>query len=272
MTSWSVALRASLSLFLASLLLASPALRAEDDDMPDGDVDIVEKPKNRAEKKKEPEKKDEKKDDKKPEKKDEQKPEKPGKRDSKHRDGKAHDDRPRADDDGDILTVPADDVPARPDKTGKGEKTKPAPVRADDLSVDEDESDEPSNGRMRVLDSVPAPAGTNESIDDDLPAARGGSRPPAAHDDGSEGSGDEADDEVDHEGAESAGRHEDLDGLRAVETRGEEPEGSDDPGLPWVIGGATVGGILLLAGAGVGGYFLVDALLPKTGSLTVTPR
>jgi hypothetical protein len=50
------------------------------------------------------------------------------------------------------------------------------------------------------------------------------------------------------------------------------PEETDDGGMGWIIAGATGGGLVLLAAAGVGGYFLVDALTAKTGTVTVTPR
>ena len=46
----------------------------------------------------------------------------------------------------------------------------------------------------------------------------------------------------------------------------------EDHSTAWIIAGASTLGALLLVGAGAGGYFLVDALAPKTGSLVVTPR
>ncbi|HEU4570692.1 MAG TPA: hypothetical protein VFS07_08980, partial [Gemmatimonadales bacterium] len=46
-----LSLRLVLALLAAALLVAAPMARAQDDDLPDGDVDLVEKPKPKAKKK-----------------------------------------------------------------------------------------------------------------------------------------------------------------------------------------------------------------------------
>ena len=56
------------------------------------------------------------------------------------------------------------------------------------------------------------------------------------------------------------------------EPSSEEPPEAEESHMGWVITGATVGALAVVAGAGIGGYFLVGALTPKTGSITVTPR
>ena len=62
------------------------------------------------------------------------------------------------------------------------------------------------------------------------------------------------------------------DHVKAVDVKPKQPDDETNDGSGWVIASAAGGGIVLIAAAAVGGYFLVDALTPKTGSIVVTPR
>jgi len=49
---------------------------------------------------------------------------------------------------------------------------------------------------------------------------------------------------------------------------------TEGEGLPSgvIVAGAVGGAVLVLAGAGVGGWFLVQAIQPQAGTVTLTPR
>lgn len=251
-----------LSVSTALAFLCAPAVRAQDDDMPDGDVDIIEKPKpKKREKKKEEPKKEE---PKKEKAKEEPKPkEEPKKREPKEPKGK-----PAPSDDDDILTGGDTGARIAPKPGDKAAPPPPPPVVEDE--------DEGEGGRTRLLkaieegpppvvegdDDVPArakPLAIDDSpIEDDVPvvgdSADEGGKPPVV----APAEGDEPSDTTV------------VDTPPTGDERGGLDEDSGD--TTWVIVGATAGGLLLLAGAGVGGFFLVDAITPKTGTVTVTPR
>ncbi|MCC7070744.1 MAG: hypothetical protein IT383_05440 [Deltaproteobacteria bacterium] len=244
-----------LAVLCASLLLCAPLARAQDDDMPDGDVDIVEKPKKKDDKKAPPKKEEKKKEQKKEEKKEEKKKEPPPEE-------KKKDDKPKApiDDDSDILTVPADEKKAAP---------KPADKPADKTPDKPDEDDDEGGSRLISTD---APASV---IDDDEPPPRASTSRSTASPVASPIDDGPMDDEdppppptAEHEGDREGERP----AVATIETKPEVPGEAEDGASGWVIAGATGGGLVLLAGAVAGTWFLVDALSPKVGSLTVTPH
>jgi hypothetical protein len=284
-------LQSLLAATLSSLLVVTPVFsgraRAQDDDLPDGDVDLVEKPKKKEDKKPPPPKKEEKKKDK-PKEEKPPKDEKPPKEEKPPKDEKPSkpekppkEDKPKkgaVDDDSDILTVPADDVPQKPkpgdksDKDGKdGKDGKAKPLTVDDVSVDDEGG---YDGKARVLKSVEeTPVVDDSPIEDEPPPRapvvkeapeRGFTKPEKPE----KPLDDKIAAPIESDGAGAGEDGDDDSGPVAVTT----PEATDDGSMPWIITGATVGGLVLLAGAGVGGYFLVDALSTKTGSITVTPR
>lgn len=235
-------LRACASLCAMLLLLPAPAL-AQDDDMPDGDVDIVEKPKKTAPKKAEPKREEKKAEPKKEEKKPEPKPEP---KDDK-KDGRSGRKPIGSDDDvDDILTVPASAVPP-PVKA-----TPPPPPPADPALVD----DAAPAGGGRVLvggdDDVPEPPPSSRLLDEDPPA-----KPLVAPVDTSDGQ------PVKVEGERST--------TTEIETTVEEPE-EPAGSTPWIVAGAVGGGVVL-AGV-VGGVVLLVGALTATpsGTVTVTPH
>ncbi len=204
----------------AALLLLAPMAHTQEDDMPDGDVDLVEKP--RPPKKAEPPKES-------PKKKRERKSE-PTDDDVLSREQSGVKIAPRVDappvvaddaeDDAEddagasrlVVPVKADtdaDVPARPQQ--------PTPLKDKVFEVVKDS--EPEEARLPVL----TPADDGEDFIEIAPS-------PAL------------------------------------------PSDPDEAGSTWLVVGAAAGGLVLLAGAGVGGYFLVEALVPATGSVVVTPR
>ena len=221
-------LTSSLAAVLSFGLLAPPAVLAQDDDdMPDGDVDIIEQKKKPSPKKDPPKKAPEKPAEK-------PKPKKPP---------------PKADDD--ILT--GDPLPSVPPP----KKTPPPPAVSKDVmpegdDEDDDEDDEdgddepPARGPEAV---VPAqPVHVREVVDDDLPArAREPVKQPVV---------DEAPVPVP---AAAMPR-------RSVQDV-EEPGESEGAPTGLIVGGAIGGALVLLAGAGVGGYFLFTSL--QSGGVTV---
>lgn len=264
--------RPLLAVLCAAALLGAPGVvRAQDDDMPDGDVDIIEKPKPKPKKKKEEPKKEE-------PKKEEKKAEKP--KEEPKKDKKAP---PPSSDDDDILT--GGDSGAKIAPKGSDANAKAAPPVEDEGEGEGDGEDDEGEGggRTRLLkaveqgpppvvaDDVPARAPVapidDSPIEDDVPA-----RPEAEGDElgGDGGDGGKPGKPV------ITPKDGDAGDTTMVETgpTGDEKGGIDEDGgdSTWVIVGATAGGLLLLAGAGVGGFFVIDALSPKTGTVTVTPR
>ncbi len=282
-----------LALLAATLLVLAPAarVRAQDDDMPDGDVDLVERPHKRAPPKHEAPKKDTRKKKHEDKSADKSAPPKP----KKHEDNKPPPrDRDRdLEDDSDILAPPPPDED-KPKPPPKHEDKRPPPP--EDKPADDSKS--------RVLHTVDAPV---TPVVDDEPAAP----PPrhAASDDGErrrgpltsdDAAGSAVDDDIpeaphhdragplpsvadqrdrslespDHalEATDTSDRDSDVGRVKTVDEKLQEPDDGDDGGVGWIIAGATGGGLVLLAAAGVGGYFLVDALSPKNGTITVTAR
>lgn len=256
------ALESAIAIACAALLIVAPMARAQDDEMPDGDVDLVEKPKP---KKKEPKKDDKRKEEKKKEepkreepKREEPKKEPPPKREEPKKEPKTEPKRAPVDDDDDILTGGESGAKIAPRGDGKAVEPK---------APDEDEDEDEGGGKSRLLQTVeegPAPV-TDE---DDVPARP--TKPLVVEDDEpSKAIVPVADDEEPPPVIKPG----EGDVVEIEPSRAEVPDEEDDGGdNTWVIAGATAGGLLLLAGAGVGGFFLVDALTPKTGSIVVTPR
>jgi hypothetical protein len=219
-------LTSSLAAVLSFGLLAPPAVLAQDDDdMPDGDVDIIEQKKKPSPKKDPPKKAPEKPAEK-------PKPKKPP---------------PKAEDD--ILT--GDPLPAVPPP----KKAPPPPAVSkdvmpegdDDDDEDEDDDDEPPS---RVPEAVgpTQPVHVREVVDDDLPArARVPETQPVV---------DEAPVPVPAA----------VMPRRSVQDV-EEPGESEGAPTGLIVGGAIGGALVLLAGAGVGGYFLFTSL--QSGGVTV---
>ncbi len=253
------------ALLLASAVLWTPLSRAQDDEMPDGDADLVEKPKKKDPPKKDPPKKEAKKPKKEEPKKDEPKPE-----------PKKPEPKPPADDDDDLLT--GDDPPPR---TAPPPKEPPPKKGADPLIenvlVDEDEDDLPAGStgaRTRepvkeeraplpttALDADDPPSRTDRSVnvrgDDDLPvdgaAKKAAERAPVG--DANDGDGNDGD-------------------MKSIEVNPiDEPDESEGAPTGLIVGGAIGGALVLLAGAGVGGYFLVQSLSGGGGgTVTINPR
>ncbi|OGQ15377.1 MAG: hypothetical protein A2138_10215 [Deltaproteobacteria bacterium RBG_16_71_12] len=222
----------------AAALVCAPLARAQDDDMPDGDVDIVEKPKKKEEKKP------------------------PAKKEEKKKDDKRKRDAP-IDDDSDILTVPAEGKKAPP--------AKPADKPSDKPGAGSDDGDDDVGGRRIISGDAPATV-----LDDDEPPARPAPTKPTARplaspiDDGpieDEPEAPPAHATPGEEGGAAAAA-----AVTTVETKPPVPDQADDGTSGWVIAGAAGGGLVLLAGAVAGTWLLVDTLTPKTGALTVTPH
>jgi hypothetical protein len=195
-------------MFCAALLVSAPALGGQDDDMPDGDVDLVEKqkPKRRAQPRKKV-------------------------------------DKPR------VAPVVDDDVLTEGNSGARIAPITPIKAAEEPAVLDDDKEGGGTSRLVQPIEETPVPPAAERKVDVPAPtpvAADDGVRPVKVL-----------------EGVENG----DLPGPRAT-----EPPAGADGGDAWVIAGATVGGLLILAGAGVGGFFLVDALAPKTGVITVTPR
>ena len=241
----------------AALLVAAPALRAQDDDMPDGDVDIIEKPKPRKkprrERKEEPKREEQKREEPKREEPKREEPRKePPKREAPPKDVPSDDD--------DILTDGSSAVKIAP-REEKAEPPPPPPPPEDTGKSRVLQAIEDGPAPEVVDDDVPARPIITDDVEDDVPA-----RPIISDAD-----------EAPRERAVIAPVAEDGDGddidTKVSDTAPERPTYDEDSGdSTWVIVGAATGGLLLLAGAGVGGFFVVDALTPKTGTITVTPR
>ena len=222
-------LTSSLAALLSLGLLAHPAVLAQDDDdMPDGDVDIIEQKKKPAPKKDPPKKA----------------PEKPAEK------SKPKKSPPKADDD--ILT--GDPLPAVPPP----KKAPPPPAVSKDVMPEGDDEDDDDEDDDEGEDEPPArgpeavvptqPVHVREVVDDDLPArAREPVTQPVV---------DEAPLPV-PAGAMPRRSVQDV----------EEPGESEGAPIGLIVGGAIGGALVLLAGAGVGGYFLFTSL--QSGGVTV---
>jgi hypothetical protein len=240
-----------LAVVMAAFLVVPASALAQNDDMPDGDVDIVEKPKPKKEKKKE-EKKEKKKEEAPPPKKEEPPPKKeepPPKKEEpppkKEKPGK----KPAASDDDDILTdtgagaVIGGAAGAGAGAAAAGAGTPPvvAPLDPDAGARVILSGDEPPMATPPVEDEPPA-----KPIED-APADAPADTMPA-------GTGDPS-------------------STKTIETHAEEPDDASGGYTPWIVAGAAGGGLLLLAGAGVGGFLLINALTSQpSGTVTVTPH
>lgn len=225
-------LHRSLALALSSLVVLAPVARAQDDDdMPDGDVDIQEeKKKPKKQPKREPPKKAE------------QKAEPPPKKEPAP---KKEPKRAPGDDD-DILT--GDDAPA----PKVAPKTTPA-VSTNDLLVDDDD-DMPATPPPKA-EPKPAPKVITlpaRTLDDEPPVRT--VVDPARNPDPEPG------DDIPEAPVRPA---------RSLDEPAPADDESEGPPTGLIVGGAIGGAVLVLAGAGVGGYFLFNSL-QNAGSTTVT--
>lgn len=238
---------------LATALLLSTAVLADDDDddMPDGDADLAEKPKKvvpkkeaRKEAKKEPRKAQPKK---------EQEPEQPqpGGSDSKGRD----DD----DDDDDILV----DEPVAPVKKPEVRSAPPADI--EDSTLDEEPPvrarEAVKEGRSslptRRLDDETPPIDTERSVDGESQSPPRSTQPerPTPKDNG------------DREAVKPKPK------MHTIDSPVSEPDEAEGAPTGLIMASAIGGVIVVLAGAGVGGYFIVQALqTTATGTVVITPR
>lgn len=262
----------ALASLVAGLLVSSfaPPLRAQDDDMPDGDADIVEKPKKKEEKKKDPPKKKEepKKEPKKEtKKKDEPKPEpKPEPKEPPKRGGDDDDALPAGDDD--ILTAPKQEEPKKdPPATKADPKADPKADLLSDVLADDDEDDLPA--RPREAPKAERAPLASTPLDDDVVPSRTDRSVNINSDVEVKGADDDAARRVDDD----APRAPRTSTATVVDTEIEEPDETEGAPTGLIVGGAVGGALVVLAGAGVGGYFLVQALASGgTGTVVVTPR
>lgn len=229
-------LRSTLSTFLVAAVLATPLARAQDDeDMPDGDVDIREQKKKPPPPKKDPPKKTEK---------------APPKKDPTK--------KPPVDDEDGILTGDPTPPPAPPSK--KVEPPKPPPV-----AVDDEDEDMPGGDVDRVREPVAprAPATVIDDEDEDLPPRAATPEPVvAAPQVPRKASTDDAE-----------ARLVVTPPRRTVEPEVPEvPEDGEGAPTGLIVGSAIGGALVLAAGAGVGGYFLFTSLQPTGATITVSPR
>ena len=239
----------SRSLLATALLLSTAVLADDDDDMPDGDADLAEKPKKvvpkkeaRKEAKKEPRKAQPKK---------EQEPEQPqpGGSDSKGRD----------DDDDDILV----DEPVAPVKKPEVRSAPPADI--EDSTLDEEPPvrarEAVKEGRSslptRRLDDETPPIDTERSVDGESQSPPRSTQPerPTPKDNG------------DREAVKPKPK------MHTIDSPVSEPDEAEGAPTGLIMASAIGGVIVVLAGAGVGGYFIVQALqTTATGTVVITPR
>jgi hypothetical protein len=265
----------ALASLIAGLLVSSfaPPLRAEDDDMPDGDGDVVEKPKKKEEKKKDPPKKKEepKKEPKKEtKKKDEPKPEpKPEPKEPPKRGNDNDDDDALPAGDDDILTAPKKEEPK---KEPPAKKADPKADLLSDVLADDDEDDLPARPR-ETPKAERAPLASTPLDDDAVPSRTDRSVNINSDVDASADRAAKVDDAPARAVDDDAPRAPRTSTATVVETEIEEPDETEGAPTGLIVGGAVGGALVVLAGAGVGGYFLVQALASGgTGTVVVTPR